>query len=607
MCGVFGYIGGRDALQMCLSGLEQLEYRGYDSTGIAGIWQGRIEFCKKAGKLSNLKLALPSFPSFSLAIAHTRWATHGKVNDQNAHPHFDADASIALIHNGIIENYSELRKDLQKKGIKFVSETDTEVVAHLIAKHYAGDLTQALHSVIPKLKGIFALVAIHKNHPDEMAAAALNCPLSVALDGKKSEAIVTSDPNTLVGAEYQVVFLQGGETARIRKGFVEIYGEGFQKIERRASRIEGVLKSPSKEGFEHYMLKEIFEQPLTAQKAIFGRFENEIAFDEIKGMEKIFAGVSKIWFVGCGTSANAGSIGTLFLEDLALFPAMCCIASEARFRKSLMTKDTLVVALSQSGETADTLAALRSVKEHGCPSLAICNAVNSTLAREADGTIFLQAGPEVSVCSTKAFTSQIAILALFAMLMGQVKKSMSKDEGAAFYDAIKKIPGQIQKVLDSAAEIQKMAKKYASYNNLFYMGRRYMFPTCLEAALKLKEISYVNANGYPAGELKHGPIALLDANFPVVAFCANRMTEEKIVSNLMEVKARGAPVLAIAPYSLQNIHEVADDIIWVPDVIDALSPFLSSVAGQLFAYYFAKERGCDIDQPRNLAKSVTVE
>jgi glutamine---fructose-6-phosphate transaminase (isomerizing) len=607
MCGVFGYIGERDPLQMCLSGLEQLEYRGYDSTGIAGISQGRIEFCKKAGKLSNLKRALPSLPSFSLAIAHTRWATHGKVNDQNAHPHFNSDASIAVIHNGIIENFARLREDLQKKGIKFSSETDTEVVAHLISEHYAGDLAKALHAAIPKLKGIFALVAIHKNHPGEIAAAARDCPLSVALDGKKTEAIVTSDPNTLVGAEYQVVFLQGGETARVRQGFVEIYGSRFQKIERHPSRIEGALKSPSKEGFEHYMLKEIFEQPATLQKAIFGRFEKGIAFDELVGMEKIFSRISKIWFVGCGTSAHAGLIGTLFLEDLALFPAISCIASEARFRKSLMTKDTLVIALSQSGETADTLAALRSVKERGCPTLAICNAVNSTLSREADGTIFLQAGPELSVCSTKAFTSQIAILALFATFMGQVKKTMSKEEGAAFYEGIKKIPGQIQKVLDGSAEIQKMAKKYAGMNNLFYMGRRYMFPTCLEAALKLKEISYVNANGYPAGELKHGPIALLDANFPVVAFCANRTTEEKIVSNLMEVKARGAPVLAVAPLTLQSIRAIADDIIWVPDASDPLSPFLSSVAGQLFAYYFAKERGCDIDQPRNLAKSVTVE
>jgi glutamine---fructose-6-phosphate transaminase (isomerizing) len=607
MCGVFGYIGERDAVQMCLSGLEQLEYRGYDSTGIAGISQGRINFCKKAGKLSKLKLAMPPLPTLSLAIAHTRWATHGKVTDLNAHPHFDANSSIAVIHNGIIENFEKLREDLQKEGVEFVSETDTEVVAHLIAKHYQGDLTHALHSIIPKLKGIFALIAIHKDHPDEMTAAARDCPLSVALDRKNNETIITSDPNTLVGAEYSVVFLQDGETARVRKGSVDIYGEAFQTIEKKLARIEGSLQGPSKEGFEHYMLKEIFEQPLTSEKAIFGRFEKGIAFDELRIPEKVFAEVSKIWFVACGTSANAGSIGTLFLEDLALFPSICSIASEARYRKTLMTKDTLVVAISQSGETADTLSALRTVKQHGCPTLAICNAMNSTLARETDGAIFLQAGPELSVCSTKAFTSQIAILALFAMFMGQIKKTMPQKETASFYEELKKVPAQIKKVLDSAGHIQKMAKKYSGYNNLFYMGRRYMYPTCMEAALKLTEISYVNANGHAAGELKHGPIALLDANFPVVSFCANRMTEEKIVSNLMEVKARGAPVLAIAPERLQNIKAIADDVIWVPDTIDPLAPFPSSIAGQLFAYYFAKERGCDIDQPRNLAKSVTVE
>ena len=610
MCGVFGYIGERDAVQMCLSGLEQLEYRGYDSTGIAGVSQGRIEFCKKAGKLSELRQALPPFPSLSLAIAHTRWATHGKVTDQNAHPHFDANTSIAVIHNGIIENYDPLRKELQKEGIEFASETDTEVVAHLIAKYYQGDLAHALHLVIPRLKGIFALIVIHKNHPDEITAAAKDCPLSIAIDQKKSESILSSDPNTLVGAAYNVLFLRDGEIARVRKGVVEVYGDQFQKIKKKNARIEGALKGPSKEGFDHYMLKEIFEQPLTAQKAIFGRFFDQgIAFDELRMQQKIFAQVSKIWFVGSGTSANAGSIGALLLEDLAEFPAMCCIASEARYRKSLMTKDTLVVAISQSGETADTLSALRAVKQYGCPTLAICNAINSTLAREADGTIFLQAGPELSVCSTKAFTSQIAILALFAMFMGQMKKTAPKEKSAAFYEELKKVPAQIEKVLDSAAEIQKMAIKYACYNNLFYMGRRYMFPTCLEAALKLKEISYVNANGYPAGELKHGPLALLDDKFPVVGFLGSRLTEEKMISNLMEVKARGAPVLAIAPESLKTgtVRAIADDVIWVPDAIDELAPFPSTIAGQLFAYYFAKERGCDIDQPRNLAKSVTVE
>jgi glucosamine--fructose-6-phosphate aminotransferase (isomerizing) len=607
MCGVFGYIGNRDPVEICLRGLEQLEYRGYDSSGLAGIVGGRIAFHKKAGKLSELKRALPPMQSLSLAIAHTRWATHGKVNDQNAHPHFDEKSSLAVVHNGIIENYDSLREELKIEGVSFISETDTEVIAHLIAREYSGDLTAALQKVVPKLKGIFALLAIHEAHPDEIAAAARDCPLSVAISADKTETIISSDPNTLLGAEYDVVFLRDGEVARVRQGNVEIYDDEGQKIRKKSARIAGALKGPSKEGFQHFMLKEIFEQPATLQKAILGRFENGVAFDELRLPLKVFHQISRVLFIGSGTSSHAGLIGTLLLDDLAKIPAISCIASEARYRQSLMTEDTLVIAISQSGETADTLSALKAVKERGCKTLAICNVMNSTLAREADGTIFLQAGPEVSVCSTKAFTSQIAILFLLTLFMAQTKKTVSKLESSRLYEELKKVSAQVETVLNLSPLIEKMAKKYAHYNNFFFMGRRYMYPTSLEAALKLKEISYVNANGYPAGELKHGPLALLDEHFPVIAFCGNRLTEEKIVSNLMEVKARGAPVLAIAPEKLKALERIADDLIWVPDTIDELAAFPSTVAGQLFAYYFAKERGCDIDQPRNLAKSVTVE
>jgi glucosamine--fructose-6-phosphate aminotransferase (isomerizing) len=607
MCGVFGYIGNRDPVEMCLIGLEQLEYRGYDSSGIAGIKDGAIAFCKKAGKLSDLRRVLPPMPLLALAIAHTRWATHGKVNDQNAHPHFDEKNSLAVIHNGIIENYDSLREELKKEGVRFISETDTEVIAHLISRAYQGDLTEALQKIVPRLKGIFALVAIHKDHPDEIAASARDCPLSISVSLDKSESVVSSDPNTLIGAEYSVIFLREGEVARVKRGKVEVYDDRQEKIKKKGTRIEGATKGPSKEGFQHFMLKEIFEQPKTLQKAIFGRFENGVAFDELRLPSKVFQQISRVWFIGCGTSSHAGLIGTLFLDDLAKIPGISSIASEARYRKSLMTKDTLVVLISQSGETADTLAALRAVKEQGCVTLAICNVMNSTLARESDGTIFLQAGPELSVCSTKAFTSQIATLFLFTLFIAQTKKILSKSESASFHEALKLVPSQVERVLKSAPLIEKMAKKYARYNDFFFMGRRYMYPTSLEAALKLKEISYVNANGYPAGELKHGPLALLDENFPVIAFCANALTEEKIVSNLMEVKARGAPVLAIAPERLKIVERLADDVIWVPDAIDELASFPSTVVGQLFAYSFAKERGCDIDQPRNLAKSVTVE
>ncbi len=600
MCGVFGYIGEKNAVDVCLSGLEQLEYRGYDSTGIAGVHQGTISFCKKAGKLSELKKVIQMQP-LSLAIAHTRWATHGKVSDQNAHPQFDEKGSVALIHNGIIENYNVLKEELRTQGVRFASETDSEVIAQLIAKYYQGDFLEAFHKTLSRLKGIFALLAIHKNHPDEIVASALHCPLAIAINEQGTETILSSDPCTLIGDNYNVIFLQSGESAKIQKGKVSLYGKSLEQIDKKSTRIEGSSQKPSKGSFEHFMIKEIFEQPLTIQKASLN-IEHRMA-----PTFELFRDASRVLFLGCGTSAHAGQIGTLFLEDFVGIPAISEIASEARYRVSLMEPTTLCIAMSQSGETADTLSALRAVQSHGCKTIAICNSLNSTLAREADTMIFLQAGPEISVCSTKAFTSQIATLALLGIRLGKERKTLSLKEEEQLLQALERIPSEVQCVLDQASWIEKMAQKYADFNNFFFMGRRYMFPTALESALKLKEISYVNANGYPAGELKHGPLALLDAQFPVIAFCANLATEEKIVSNLMEVKARGAPILAIAPHHLTSVKEIADDVIWVPDTLDPLAPFASTVVGQLFAYFFAKTRGCAIDQPRNLAKSVTVE
>ncbi|MBI5273207.1 MAG: glutamine--fructose-6-phosphate transaminase (isomerizing) [Chlamydiia bacterium] len=606
MCGVFGYVGARDPLQVCLTGLSALEYRGYDSTGIAGISQGKISFCKKAGKLSELKKVL-SFPPLELAIAHTRWATHGKVNDQNAHPHFDASHSIAVIHNGIIENFSALREELLREKALLASETDTEIVAHLIAKYYKGDLVRALHSAMQRLKGAFSLLVIHKDHPGELVATARDCPLSVALDAVRTEGIVSSDPNVFFGTNFDVIFLKASEIACVRKGSVDVVDSELRKITKKSERIAGSFTVPSKEGFEHYMLKEIYEQPITIQKAFLGRYARGVSFEELSLQDAVFRNTSKICIIGCGTSSHAGSIGALFLEEFAGVFTSCEIASEARYRPLLLSPDTLVIAISQSGETADTLAALHEAKKRGCTTLGLCNVKNSALVREADGALLLQAGPEMSVCSTKAFTSQLTTLFLFSLFMGQIKKTLTQERLLLLQEELKTIPAQIEQVINRAPEIQRLAKKYARHENFFFMGRRYMFPTCLEAALKLKEISYVNANGYPAGELKHGPIALLDAHFPVIAFCANRQTEEKILSNVMEVKARGAPVLAIASDHFKQIQKAADDVFYIPDSSDSLAPFASTVVGQLFAYYIAKERGCEIDQPRNLAKSVTVE
>lgn len=607
MCGIFGYIGIRDPQQLCLLGLEQLEYRGYDSTGIAGISNGVILVCKEAGKLSRLKANLKKEP-LELAIGHTRWATHGKVTNANAHPHLDAKKQIALVHNGIIENYDSLREQLKSEGVSFSSETDTEVIVQLIAKYYKGDLAEAVHKTLCLLKGIFAIALIHKDHPDEIIASARECPLSIGCDDTGSESIISSDPNGFLGAGFNVVFLRNDEIARVKKGKIEIYDSHFKSVVKKTERLEGNSKPPSKEGFEHFMIKEILEQPSTVQKSILGRFDNgDVLFESLGFSDEELKGMRQVWFLGCGTSYLAGTIGSMLLEDLAGLQASAEIASEARYRLPIMSEDTLIIAISQSGETADTISAVREVKSKGCKVLSICNVKNSTLTRETDGCIQLKAGPEISVCSTKAFTSQIAVLSLFAVHMARLRGKMTQAQARNFYEAFTKIPAQIQEILAQAPTIQQLAKKYSRFEDFFFMGRRYMYPTCMEAALKLKEISYVNANGYPAGELKHGPIALLNPAFPVIAFCANQKTQDKIVSNLMEVKARGAPVLAIAPSNLKIPSNTADDMIWLPPTIDELAPFSSVVAGQLLAYYIAKERGCDIDQPRNLAKSVTVE
>lgn len=606
MCGVFGYVGKRDPLTVCLAGLEHLEYRGYDSTGVGGISKGEIVFCKKAGKLSLLKREL-KLPPLEIAIGHTRWATHGRVNDENAHPHLDPSGKIAIVHNGIIENYDVLREQLKKEGCQFVSETDTEVIAHLLAKYEQKDPVSTLRQTVDHLKGMFAIILLHKDHPGEIYAAVRGCPLSVCYNDEKTETIFSSDPNAFQGSDLNILFLQGQEIARATASHIEIFDQKMELLKRKPEKLEANFKAPSKEGYPHYMIKEIYEQPLTVQKAFLGRCNGEVDFQELKLPESFMHEIEQIWFIGAGTSANAGKIGALLSEDIPLIPSHCEIASEARYRIPLLSPQTLIVAISQSGETADTLAALREAKKHGCKVIVVCNVKSSTMMREADSGILLHAGPEISVCSTKAFTSQLTVLTLLILYIGAKKKKIAPEKLNFYLDHLKEIPHQIKEILKKASELERLAKKYAKYEHFFFMGRRYMYPTACEAALKLKEISYVNANGYPAGELKHGPIALLDFRFPVVAFCANQQTEEKIASNLMEVKARGAPVLAIASESQQGIKGIADDVFFVPDTIDELAPLTSAVAGQLLAYYIAKERNCDIDQPRNLAKSVTVE
>lgn len=608
MCGIFGYIGTKDPLKICLLGLEQLEYRGYDSTGVVGIQRGKLAFCKKAGKLSNLLQAM-NLKDLELAIGHTRWATHGKVNDQNAHPHLDAKNSIAVIHNGIIENHHQLRKQLEAEGVSFFSDTDTEVVVQLVAKFYQGNLGAAVQKALSLVHGIYAIALIHKDHPDQIIAAAKECPLAIGFDPVTGESFLSSDPNTFLSADLNVLFLNDGEIAIVQKGSVEVFNAKQQSICKKIERIALEYTAPSKEGFDHFLCKEIHEQPNTVYKAILGRFQEEtgnVEFESLSFTDKELASYKKVCILACGGSAHAGALGAAYLEELARIPSQCEIASEARYRSLLLTPDTLVIAISQSGETADTIAALRMAKAAGCKVLAICNVKHSTITREADGVIYLRAGAEISVCSTKALTSQIAVLMLFALHMGRLRVLSPEKSRALFHD-LKQIPDQIAQVLQRAPKIKELAEKYAHYNDFFFMGRLYMYTTSLEGALKLKEISYVNANGCPAGELKHGPIALINTNFPVVGFCANLLTKDKILSNLAEVKARGAPILAFAPLGMEGVSGIADDVFWLPATTDMLAPFTSTVAAQLLAYYIALKRKCDIDQPRNLAKSVTVE
>lgn len=608
MCGIFGYIGNNDAVKMVIAGLKRLEYRGYDSAGLAGVKNGKLYYCKEVGKVSALEQQVEKeHLSLSVAISQTRWATHGAPSKINAHPHFDTDMSLAIVHNGIIENYEELRAALMAKGIKFVSQTDSEVIAHLIASNYQGDLLKAVQKSVPELKGAFAVAVVHKDFPDRIIAIAQECPLIIGIGS--NEAFVSSDSNAFAAHTREVLFLSDTEIAVVYANKLEIYDASHSEIVKEKSTLGEEYGDISKSGFEHYTLKEINEQPQTIRSALLSRFSDEYGtaiFDDLGIDINELMAVERILILGCGTSWHAGYLASYLFEDKARIPVQVEIASEFRYKNPVISSGTLVIALSQSGETADTIAAVRELKAKGSKILAICNVHGSTLAREADGCIFLRAGPEIGVCSTKAFTSQVVVLALFCLMMARMRH-LGKQEGQEFLESLKKLPGQVQAVLDTSEAIKKIAKKYARHENFFFIGRRYMYPASLEGALKLKEISYINANGYPAGEMKHGPIALINSDCPTVAFCANKMTYEKLLSNINEVKARHGAVIAIAEKGQERLDGIADDILWVPSTIDELASVPTIVVAQLLAYYIAKERGADIDQPRNLAKSVTVE
>lgn len=607
MCGIFGYVGFRNVVEIAIAGLRKLEYRGYDSCGIAGIKDHQLLFMKEVGKISVLEKAVHQDGlQLDIAISQTRWATHGQPSKVNAHPHLDSAHTLAVVHNGIIENYQVLRKMLKDQGVFFSSETDTEIVAHLVARFYEGDILKAIHQVLPLLKGSYALALVHKDYPDQIIAIANHAPMAIGLgDG---EAYLSSDPNAFDSAVKEVIYLGDGEVAVIKSDSYAIYDSTMSPITKETRILVNASEQMSKGDFAHYTLKEIFEQPQTIRAGLSGRILEDYGTTLLDGLNLEAAellAVERVLFLACGTSWHAGYLCSYMIEDLVRIPCQVEISSEFRYKNPVIPKGTLVIAISQSGETADTLAAVRELKAKGIKILAVCNVNGSSLAREADGCLFLRAGPEIGVCSTKAFTSQVVVLSLLTVLMARMRH-MSKSEGQNFLQALKILPDQVQAVLDQHEHIQKIAKKYAKYENFFFLGRCYMYPAALEGALKLKEISYINANGYPAGEMKHGPIALINEACPTVALCANSLTFEKMISNVMEVKARNGYVIAITD-DADHLEEIADDIIIIPKTRDELAAILTVVATQLLAYYIALERGADIDQPRNLAKSVTVE
>jgi len=611
MCGIFGYIGPDDAVVVCLKGLKHLEYRGYDSAGICGTTpHNELIHWKEPGKISVLTSAWEQNPiPLTLAVGHTRWATHGEPTRENAHPHFDEKGHVAVVHNGIIENHALLREMLKSHGVKFSSQTDTEVIAQLIAYYYKGDLVAATHEALSLMQGFWAIGVVHKDHPHEIIAAAQENPLAIGINAASQEAFLSSDINAFCRSDLDIVFLKGSEIATVQKTKIEVVDATRKPITKTAEKITLDTASASKGSFEHFMLKEIFEQPETLKQALHSRFIEDFGNAEFENFHLTphdLQSTQRILILACGTSWHAGLIAASMIEEKARIPCQVEIASEFRYKNPIVSENTLVLAISQSGETLDTVAAIREVQQKGSKVLAICNVKNSTLAREADSTIFLRAGPEISVCSTKAFTSQITVLALFSLLLGR-QRHLDKESGQKFLAALRSLPHLAEEVLSLDPEIQKIAQHYAGYTNFFFLGRHYMFPTSLEAALKLKEISYLNATAYPAGELKHGPISLVDTSLPVIGLAGNLRTLEKMTSNLREAKARGAPILAFTFPQATEIQEFANHAVVLPECPDELAPIPFSIALQLFAYHIARLRGTDIDQPRNLAKSVTVE
>ncbi len=608
MCGIIGYIGMRGATPLLLEGLKRMEYRGYDSAGVAVMNGSGVETRKAAGKISQLERALATSPvEGDTGIGHTRWATHGVPNECNAHPHVDCKGDIAVVHNGIIENSGTLKRGLEARGHEFASETDTEVIAHLIEEAFDGNLEDAVIEALWQIEGTYGIAVVSSKDKNKIVAARKGSPLLLGLgDG---EYYVASDVSAILAQTREVVYLDDGDVAVLTRDGYTILNQRAQQLERGVSKIDWDLDQIERGGFDHFMLKEIFEQPATVENCMRGRLLLDQGTSKLGGLNMTDEEMLKfdnILITACGTSWHSALIGEHMLENLARIPVEVEYASEMRYRNPIVTDKTLCIVISQSGETADTLAAMREAKSRGARTYGIVNVVGSTIARESDGGIYVHAGPEIGVASTKAFTSQVIALLLFTLKLARLR-NLSMVEGKEIIQEMLKLPAKIQTILDRAGEMETIAEDFKNAQNFLYLGRGYSFPTALEGALKLKEISYIHAEGYPAAEMKHGPIALIDEKMPVVFVTPHDSVFDKVVSNVQEVKARGGRVIAITTRDEDSLEGKLDYEFRIPETKDMLTPVLASVPLQLLAYYIAVKRGANVDQPRNLAKSVTVE
>jgi glucosamine--fructose-6-phosphate aminotransferase (isomerizing) len=606
MCGIVGYIGNKRALPIVLSGLERLEYRGYDSFGFCVLGKDKFLY-KETGKISKAEEVRNFDWEGTVGISHTRWATTGEVTRENAHPHCDCKEEIFVVHNGIIENYKQLKEKLIKEGHVFKSETDTEVLAHLIEKHFQGNLEQAVTKALKEVRGTYGLAVVSTKDPDKIVVARLSSPLIIGVSNN-NEFLVASDPSAIITTTRQIIILEDNEIAVLKRdGFTILKEEKERKKE--LETIEWDIEQAEKGGYKHFMLKEIMEEPNVIEDAMRGRMLPEEGRVKLGGLESVEAKLRKtdnLFLIGCGTAHYACRTGEYMLEEYADLLVQTDIGSEFRYRKSIVNKNTAAIFVSQSGETADTLAALREMKEKGVLTLGITNVVGSSQARETDAGVYTRSGPEIAVASTKALLGQLTILAMITVYLGR-QRNMSLIIGKRIVSELQKLPQMARDILKQKEEIKRIAEKYNKYRDFWFIGRKYNYPIALEGALKLKEISYVHAEGVAGGELKHGPLALVDENCPTIAVCPTDSVYEKMIANIEEIKARKGKVIAVATEGNEEIKEVVDDVIYIPKTLEMLTPILSVIPLHLFAYYFADSLGRDVDKPKNLAKSVTVE